>query len=142
MFLGECKEFLNLIANSQGNGYLALYQIPHLAHPLLGQVTVHKEQPQHHKSQSFSEHISHYINYFQSETCPCRHYPLNERVILIISRLHITWRDVVKKKYIQLVPHNGIIPPVPLECTLEILSVNLTQWCEEECIELPSTRTT
>jgi hypothetical protein len=40
----------------------------------------------------------------------------------------------------QLVPQNGIIPPVPLECHLEMLSVTLTQWYEEEHIELPSSR--
>jgi hypothetical protein len=42
MCLGECKELTNLIANSQGNGYLALYQIVHIAHHLLGQITAQK----------------------------------------------------------------------------------------------------
>jgi hypothetical protein len=62
-----------------------------LAHHLLGQVTAQKEQPQHRKIQPFSEHISHYIDYFQLEACSGRHYTLNEWVILIISRLHFAW---------------------------------------------------
>jgi hypothetical protein len=47
----------------------------------------------------------------------------------------------MKKKYTQLVPQNGIAPPVPLECHLEMLSVTLTQWCEEERLESPISRT-
>jgi hypothetical protein len=90
MFLGDCKELTHMITNSGGNGYLALYQIARLAHPLLGQVTAQKEQPQHQKSQSFAEHISYYLDYFQSEACSGRHYPLNERVLLILGRLHPT----------------------------------------------------
>jgi hypothetical protein len=69
MFLGECKELTHMITNSGGNGYLALYQIACLAQPLLGQVAAQKEQPQHRKSQSFAEHISYYLDYFQSEAC-------------------------------------------------------------------------
>jgi hypothetical protein len=64
MFLGDCKEYTHLISNRQSNGYLALFQIVHLAHPLLGQVTAQKEQPQKRKSQPFSEHISHDLDYF------------------------------------------------------------------------------
>jgi hypothetical protein len=126
MFLGECKERTHMITNSGGNGYLALYQIARLAHPFLGQVTAQKEQPQHRKSQSFAEHISYYLDYFQSEACSGQHYPLNEWVLLILGRLHPTWRDVMKKKYMQLVDQNGITPPVPLECHLEMLGVTLT----------------
>jgi hypothetical protein len=91
MFHGDCKEYTHLISNSQENGYLALYQIVHLTHPLLGQITDQKEQAQHQNSQHFSEHISHYIYYIQSEACSGRHYPLNERVILILGHLHLTW---------------------------------------------------
>jgi hypothetical protein len=127
IIIGDCKELTHMITNSGGNGYLALYQIARLAHPLLGQVTAQKEQPQHRKSQSFAEHISYYLDYFQSEACSGRHYILNERVLLIPGRLHPTWRDVMKKKYMQLVPQNGIIPPIPLECHLEMLGVTLTQ---------------
>jgi hypothetical protein len=47
----------------------------------------------------------------------------------------------VKKKYTQLVPQNGVIPLVPLECHLEMLSVTLIQWCEEERLEVPTSRT-
>jgi hypothetical protein len=92
------------------------------------------------KIQPFSKHISHYIDYFQSEACSVHHYPLNEWVILVISHLHITWRDAIKKKT-QLVPQNGIIPPIPLEFHLQMLSVTLTQCCEEERLELPTSRT-
>jgi hypothetical protein len=115
---------------------MALHQIMRLAHPLLGQVTTQKEHPQQCKIQPFSEHISHCIDYFQCEACYGHHYPLNEWVILIISRLHLIWRDATKKKYIHLVPRNGIIPPVPLEFHLEMISVTLVQWCEKECLEL------
>jgi hypothetical protein len=40
MFHGDCKEYTHLISHSQGNGYLALYQIVRITHPLLGQVTI------------------------------------------------------------------------------------------------------
>jgi hypothetical protein len=142
MFHDECKEYTHLISDNQGNRYLVLYQIVRLTHPLLGQVTAQKEQPQPRKSRPFSEHISQYIDYFQSEACSGHHYPLNERVILILSRLHLTWRDVMKKKYTQLVPQNGIIPPVPLECHLKMFSVTLTQWCDKEGLEVPTSRVT
>jgi hypothetical protein len=120
MFHGDCKEYTHLISNSQGNRYLALYQITRLAHPLLGQVTAQNEQPQHCKSQPFSEHISHYIDYFQSEARSGCQYPLKKQVILIISRLHLTWRDATKKKYNPLVSQNGITPP----CTPRMLTIN------------------
>jgi hypothetical protein len=85
MFSGECTEFSHLITNRQGNGYLALYQIVRLVHPLLGQTTT---QPQQKRSQPFSEHVSNYLNYIQREACSGRLYSLKERVMLIISRLH------------------------------------------------------
>jgi hypothetical protein len=47
----------------------------------------------------------------------------------------------MKKKYMQLVTQNGIIPPIPLECHLEMLGVTLTQWCAEENMESPMSRT-
>jgi hypothetical protein len=89
MFIDDCKELTHMIMNSGGNGYHTLYQIARLAHPLLGQVTAQKEQPQHRKSQSFAEHISYYLDYFQSEACSSRHYILNERVLLILE-IHAT----------------------------------------------------
>jgi hypothetical protein len=115
---GDCKEYTHVISNSQRNGYLALCQIMRLAHPLMGQVTAQKEKLQYRKSKPFSEHLSHYIDYFQSEACSGLHYWLNKRVVLVISHLHLTWQDNMKKKYNQLVPQNSIIPPVPLECHL------------------------
>jgi hypothetical protein len=75
MFLGAYKEYTDLISNSQSNGYLVLFQIVCLAHPLLGQFTAQKEQPQQHNIQPFSELISHYLDYFQSEACSGRYYP-------------------------------------------------------------------
>jgi hypothetical protein len=78
MFLGDCKEYTHLISNSQSNGYLALFQIVRLTHPILGQVAAQKEQPQQRKRQPFSEHVSHYLDYFQSEACSGSYYPLNE----------------------------------------------------------------
>jgi hypothetical protein len=46
----------------------------------------------------------------------------------------------MKKKYTQLVPQNGVIPHIPLECHLEMLGVTLIQWCEEEHLEIPTSR--
>jgi hypothetical protein len=34
-----------------------------------------------------------------------------------------------------LVPQNGKIPPTPMECHLEMMSVTLDQWCAEENLE-------
>jgi hypothetical protein len=127
MFHGDCNEYTHLISNSQCNGYLALYHIVRLTHHLLDQITPQKEHPQHRKSQPFSEHISHNIDYFQSEACFWRYSSFNEWFILIISRLHLTWQDATKKKYTQLVPQNGITPPFLLEYHLEMLSVTWNQ---------------
>jgi hypothetical protein len=91
MLTGDCSEFAHLTTNSQGNGYLALYQIVRLVHPILGQTTTQPQQPQQKRHQHFSEHVSHYLDYFQTEACSGRFYSLNERVILIVSRLHIQW---------------------------------------------------
>jgi hypothetical protein len=114
MFSGDCAEFSNLISTSFRDGYLALYQIVRLVHPLLGQFTAKPAQPQQKRNQPFSEHILLYIDCFQSETCPSRLYSLNERIILILSRLHLVWRDVMKRKYMQLVPQHGTITFIPL----------------------------
>jgi hypothetical protein len=40
----------------------------------------------------------------------------------------------MKRKYLQMVPQNGAIGTIPIECHLAMLSVTLTQWCAEECI--------
>jgi hypothetical protein len=95
MFTGECSQFAHLISNSQGNGYLALYQVVRLVHPLFGQTTTQPQQPQQNRHQHFSEHISNYLDYFQTEACSGRHYSLNKRVLLTISRLHLQWRDAI-----------------------------------------------
>jgi hypothetical protein len=92
------------------------------------------------ESPSIAEHIANYLEYFQSELCSGHTYSTNEHVILILSRLHPTWRDALKRKYTTLVPQNGAIPPIPMECQLAMLIVTLTQWCVEERTELPSAK--
>jgi hypothetical protein len=43
------------------------------------------------------EHVSNCLDYyFQTEACSGRHYSIDERVILIICRLHLQWRDAMK----------------------------------------------
>jgi hypothetical protein len=97
---------------------MALYQIISLVHPLLGQSTSQPIQPQQKRTQCFSDHIVAYQNYFQTEACSGHHCSTNDRILLIISRLHITWRDVMHRKYTQLVPKHGTIAHVPLKCNL------------------------
>jgi hypothetical protein len=137
IFTGECSEFTHLISNSQGNGFIALYQIVHLVHPLLRQTTTQPQQLRQKRHQHFSEHVSNYFDYLQTEACSSRHYSLNERVILIISRLHLQWCDAMKRWYTQLVPQHAAHPPVPIYCSLEMSSVTLTQWCAEERLDAP-----
>jgi hypothetical protein len=105
--------------------------------PLLGQTKTHPQQKRH---EHFSEHVSNYLDYFQTEACSGSHHSLNERVILVISRLHLQWRDAMKRYYTQSVPHHGTHPQVPLDCSLEMLSVTLTQWCTEERLDAPLVR--
>jgi hypothetical protein len=148
IFKGEYEEFSHLVSNSQGNMYLALYHIVRLVHPVLGQTTAQPSQPHPHphpqqkKAHPFAEHIAKYLDYFQSELCSGRKYSINERVILILSHLHPTWRDALKRKYTTLVSQNGAILPILMECQLEMLSVTLAQWCVEERLELPSAKAT
>jgi hypothetical protein len=89
---------------------------------------------------TFSEHVSNYLAYFHTEACSGRHYLLNERVILIVSRLHLQWRDVMKRRYTQFLPQHGTHSQVPLDCSLEIVIVTLTQWCAEERLDAHSVR--
>jgi hypothetical protein len=74
-----------MASNSEGKGYLALYQIVRLVHPVLGQTTAQPAQPQQKKAQPFAEHIVNYLDYFQLELCSSRTYSTNERVILIFE---------------------------------------------------------
>jgi hypothetical protein len=69
IFKGECEEFGHMVSNSEGNGYLTLYQIVRLVHPVLGQTSAQPPQPQQKKVQPFYEHIANYLDYFQSELC-------------------------------------------------------------------------
>jgi hypothetical protein len=46
IFKGECEEFGHIVSNSEGNEYLALYQIFRLVHPILGQTSAHPPQPE------------------------------------------------------------------------------------------------
>jgi hypothetical protein len=57
-FSGEFTDFIHFLSNSKGNGYLALYQMVCLFHPLMGQNTTQPSQPQQCKSQPSSEHVS------------------------------------------------------------------------------------
>jgi hypothetical protein len=104
---------------------MALYQIIHIVHIVLGQTTDQPSQPHQKKAQPFAQHIVNYIDYFQSELYSGRGYSTNERVIT--SWLHPMWRNTLKHKYTTLVPHNGTISPIPMECQLEMMSVTLTQ---------------
>jgi hypothetical protein len=45
----------------------------------------------------------------------------------------------MKRKYTHLVPQNGLIMSVPIECHLDMLNVTLTQWCTVERLEPPNT---
>lgn len=118
IFKGDCEDFTHLVSQSKGNGYLALYQIVRMVHPVLGQVTTQPSQPSQKKTQSFSEHVSNYVDYFQSESCSGRKYSPYEQVALILSRLHPIWKDVMQRRYKQLVPHGGPNQIIPMECNL------------------------
>jgi hypothetical protein len=137
IFKGECEDFTHIVINSSGDGYSALYNIVHMVHPLLGQVTT---QPSQRKTQSFSEHVTNYIGYFQSESCSGRKYTMHKRVVLFLSRLHPIWRDTMQRKYKQLVPQGSSSLTVFLESRQEMIGVTLTQWCIEERMELPNTK--
>jgi hypothetical protein len=104
IFKAECGYVFHLASNSIGNGYLTLYHIVQMVHPILGQATTQPSQPSQKKTYSFSEHVSNSIDYFQSEACSGHIYSLNEQVVLILSRLHPLWRNTIKHKYTQLVP--------------------------------------
>jgi hypothetical protein len=65
IFTGECADFCHLISNSTINGYLALYHIVRMTHPVLGQTTSQPAQPLQSKTQSFSENVANYTDYFQ-----------------------------------------------------------------------------
>jgi hypothetical protein len=140
IFKGECEDFNHLVTNSQGNRYSALFQIVRLGHPVLGQTTAQPAQPMQKEGQPFAAHIVNYLDHFQSELCSGRVYSPNERILLIISRLNDTWRDTMKRKYTLLVPQNGPIPLIPMECQLEMLTVTFTKWCEEERLDAPSAK--
>jgi hypothetical protein len=49
IFKGECEKFGHMVSNSEGNGYLALYQIVRLVHPVLGQTSTQPPQPNRRK---------------------------------------------------------------------------------------------
>jgi hypothetical protein len=119
-----------------------LYKIVRLVHPVLGLTTAQPPQHQQNKGQSFTDHIKKIMDYFQSELCSGCTYLINERVILILRRLHPIWCDALQRKYTMLVPQEGIISPIPMACQLDMLGVTLTQWCVEERLELPSAKTT
>jgi predicted RNA-binding Zn-ribbon protein involved in translation (DUF1610 family) len=75
-----------------------------------------------------------------SRSCVLVEHTRPTSVSFFLSQLHPTWRDALKRKYTTLIPQNGAIPPIPMECQLAMLSVTLTQWCVEERLELPSAK--
>jgi hypothetical protein len=81
------------------------------------------------------------MDYYQSEECSGRFYSDNEKVISIISRLHPTWRDAMKRKYINMVPQCGTVSTIPSECSIPLLCVTLEQWCDEDRLDLPQVKT-
>jgi hypothetical protein len=127
-----------MISNTEGDGYLALYQLVRLVHPSLDQATAQPQQPIHKPTQDFAEHIANYRYYFQSEECSGRFYSLNEKIISIIDRLHPTWRDTMKRTYVIMVPQDSAVTNIPLECHLEMLAVTLMQWCDEDRLPPPN----
>jgi hypothetical protein len=130
-----------LVSCTDGDGYLALFQLVRMVHPALGQATAQREQPSQLRSQSFEAHISRFMDYYQSEECSGRFYSENEKVISIISRLHPTWRDTIKRKYSNMVPQCGTVSTIPSECSIPLLCVTLEQWCDEDRFDLPWVKT-
>jgi hypothetical protein len=47
IFKGNCTTFVHMILNTEGDGYLTLYQLVRLVHPSLGQATAQPQQPIH-----------------------------------------------------------------------------------------------
>jgi hypothetical protein len=109
IFKGPCTALAHLVSCTDGDGYLALFQLVRMVHPALGQATAQREHPSQLRSQPFAAHISRFIDYYQSEECSGRFYSDNEKVISIISRLHPTWCETMKRKYINIVPQFGTI---------------------------------
>jgi hypothetical protein len=95
-----------MISNIDGDVYLALFQLVRMFHPARGQATAQLQQPIHSRAQPFAEHISHGIDYYQSEECSGWLYTQSEKII----------RDAMKRKYMNMVPQNGPIPSIPMEC--------------------------
>jgi hypothetical protein len=137
IFKGACTAFAHTVSCTDGDGYLALFQLVRMVHPALVQATAQQEQPSQSRSQPFAAHICRFIDYYQSEECSGRFYTDNEKVISIISRLHPTWRNALKRKYLTLVPQCGATPKVPSECSIHLLCVTLEKWCAEDNIALP-----
>jgi hypothetical protein len=67
IFKGECAVFTHIISNNNGDGYLMLFQLVRMVHPIPEQATTQPQQPYHLKTQSFVEHVANYLDYFQSE---------------------------------------------------------------------------
>jgi hypothetical protein len=140
IFKVPCTALTHLVSCIDGDGYLTLFQLVRMVHPAIGQATTQREQPSQLRSQPFAAHISRFIDYFQSEECSGRFYWENEKVISIISRLHSTWCDAMKLKYINMVPQCGTISSIPSGCSILLLYVTLEQWCDEDRLDLPQVK--
>jgi hypothetical protein len=44
----------------------------------------------------------------------------------------------MKRKYITMVPQDGAVTNIPLECHLEMLAVTIMQWCDEDRLAPPN----
>jgi hypothetical protein len=140
IFKGSCTALAHLVSCTDGDGYLALFQLMCMAHPALGQATSQREQPSQLRSQYFAAHISRFMEYYQSEECSGRFYSENKTVISIMSRLHPTWCDAMKRKYINMVPQCGTGSTIPSECSIPLLCVTLKKWCDEDRLDLPQVK--
>jgi hypothetical protein len=84
IFKAECEDVCHVVSNSKVNGYFALYQIVRMVQKVLRQATTQPSQPYEKKTQFFSEHVSNYIDYFQSEACVGHTRTLHEQVVVLV----------------------------------------------------------
>jgi hypothetical protein len=58
IFKGGCTALAHMIFNTNGDGYLSLFQLVHMVYPEIGQATAQPQQPRQLKTRSFVEHIA------------------------------------------------------------------------------------
>ena len=136
-FGGSVAHFSKIMVTSQ-DGYQCLHQIVRHVHPALGQAPKQQRQPQQRRDQDFISYSVDMLNYFQSESCENRYYPENSQALICIENLHPTWRQQLRKRYVNIVNQDVPIPIVPSECMLTVLGTTLTQWCHQEGLPQPN----